>query len=398
MTPAARVAAAIECLDAILDGAPAERVLTRWARGHRFAGSKDRAAIRDHVFDALRCRRSFAALGGGETGRGLMLGALHAAGTPAETVFTGERHAPAAPSPAERAFRPPAMDALPETVRLDCPDWLAPELRASLGRDFAPVMAALRARAPVHLRVNLRRTGREAAARRLADEGITTRPHPLSPTALEVMAGARRVRGSGAFADGWIELQDAASQAVCDAIPVPGGARVLDLCAGGGGKTLALAGRARARFFAHDAAPRRMADLPARAARAGVEVERLDTVALATAAPFDLVVADVPCSGSGAWRRAPEGKWRLDAPALARLTATQDAILDHAAALTAQGGVLAYVTCSLLGVENGARVGAFLTRHPGWRQRLSRALTPLEGGDGFFVTLLTRDSQAVQPP
>jgi len=391
LTPAARVAAAIECLDAILAGAPAERVLTRWARGHRFAGARDRAAIRDHVFDALRCRRSFAALGGNETGRGLMLGALRAAGTAPETLFTGEGHAPPALDPAESAFRPPAMAALPETVRLDCPEWLAPDLRASLGSDFAPVMAALRARAPVHLRVNLRRSDPEAAARGLARERIETRPHPLSPTALEVTAGARRLRAGVCYAEGWIELQDAASQAVCDALPVADGGRVLDLCAGGGGKTLALAGRARARFFAHDAEPRRMADLPARAARAGVEVETLDDTALAEAAPFDLVLADVPCSGSGAWRRSPDGKWRLDAPALARLTATQDAILERAAALTAPGGVLAYVTCSLLTVENERRIAAFLSRVQGWQQRPGRRLTPLEGGDGFFLALLERE-------
>ncbi|WP_212523290.1 RsmB/NOP family class I SAM-dependent RNA methyltransferase [Actibacterium sp. MT2.3-13A] len=389
MTPAARIAAAIELLDAVLAGQPAEKALTTWARRSRFAGAKDRAAIRDHVFDALRCRRSCAALGGAESGRGLMLGALRAAGRDPAEVFTGAGHAPA-PLSADEAAPGVTLTDLPEEVALDCPDWLAPRLRASLGADFAPVLQALRQRAPVFLRVNLRRATVAEAQARLAGEGIATAPHPLSPTALEVLENARKVQGSAAFRDGLVELQDAASQAITDLLPLSDGLKVLDYCAGGGGKTLAMAGRAEARFFAHDANPQRLRDLPARAERAGVAVRLLPGADLEQEAPFGLVLCDVPCSGSGAWRRSPEGKWRLTAQELDRLTDTQAAILNRAADLVTPGGWLAYATCSLLDEENGARVSDFLDHRAGFALRTQRRLTPLDGGDGFFLAVMQR--------
>jgi 16S rRNA (cytosine967-C5)-methyltransferase len=384
VTPAARIAAAIDILDLWLADEPAERALTNWGRANRFAGSGDRAAVRDHVFDAIRCRRSFAALGGTETGRGLMLGALRAAGIDPATLFTGEGHAPPPLSEGEGAVPEVPEDPL---VRLDCPDWLAPRLRASLGADFAPVMALLRTRAPVHLRANVARATREEAARALAAEGIATVPHPLSPTALEVTANARRVKASRAFVEGLVELQDAASQAVADALlPLPSGARVLDFCAGGGGKALALAAQGVA-VAAHDADPRRMADLPARAARAGTRIDVLVPDHLG-ARRFDAVLVDAPCSGSGAWRRQPEAKWRLDAGALARLGAIQAAVLREAAGHVRPGGRLAYATCSLLDDENRAVVEDFLAGETRFVLQRERRLTPLDGGDGFYVALM----------
>ncbi|MGB8624456.1 MAG: RsmB/NOP family class I SAM-dependent RNA methyltransferase, partial [Paracoccaceae bacterium] len=206
MTPAARIAAAIQILDGVLAGAPAEKLLTTWGRQNRFAGSGDRAAIRDYVFDALRCRRSFAALGGGESGRGLMLGALRDAGRVPEAVFTGQGHAPAPLTPEERALSITRAE-LPEAVALDCPDWLVAPLRESLGADFAAVMEALRHRAPVFLRVNLRLGSVENAEKCLADEGIETARGPLSPTALRVLGHPRRVQQSDAFRQGLVEVQ-----------------------------------------------------------------------------------------------------------------------------------------------------------------------------------------------
>ena len=390
MTPAARIAAAIEILDRILAGAPAEQALTNWARASRFAGSGDRAAIRDHVFTALRCRRSHAALGGAETGRGLTLGQLRESGTDPATLFTGEGHAPA-PLTAEETAHLARPVALSGNVALDCPDWLAPLLSDSLGADFAPIMTALRQRAPVFLRVNAARASRDLARARLAEEGIATRPHPLAETALEVTANPRRVQGSAAYLGGLVELQDAASQAVVDLLPLAGRRRILDYCAGGGGKTLAMAAAApEAEIFAYDAEPRRMADLPARAARAGAAVTRFGTPDLATAAPFDLVLCDVPCSGSGAWRRAPEGKWRLTPERLAELTAIQARILADAARLVAPGGALVYVTCSMIAAENIAQIEYFGQHSLEFERGMSRALTPLDGGDGFFLASFTR--------
>ncbi|NCM98233.1 MAG: RsmB/NOP family class I SAM-dependent RNA methyltransferase, partial [Rhodobacterales bacterium] len=146
------------------------------------------------------------------------------------------------------------------------------------------------------------------------------------------------------------------------------------------------------RLFAHDSEPRRMGDLPARAARAGVQVRLTDTATARRNAPYDLVLVDAPCSGSGSWRRAPEGKWALDADRLTALGATQAAILDAVAPLVAPGGRLAYVTCSLLDAENGAQIAAFLARSGGWQSLSRRRLTPLDGGDGFFLAILGRNT------
>jgi 16S rRNA (cytosine967-C5)-methyltransferase len=386
VTPAARIAAAIELLDDWLAGAPAEKLLTTWGRTHRFAGSKDRAAIRDHVWEAIRCRRSFAALGGAETGRGLMIGALRAAGQDPADVFTGEGYAP--PPLAQGEGDAPVRADLLEEVRLDCPDWLAPDLRASLGPEFAPVMTALRQRAPVFLRVNTARASLTAAQAAFAVEGIETRPHALAPAALEATAGARRIQGSAAYRDGLVELQDAASQAVVATLGVRPGMRVLDYCAGGGGKTLALAADG-AEVVAHDVDPGRMRDLPARAKRARVHPRILSGTAVADAGPYELVFADAPCSGSGAWRRAPEGKWRLTRERLDELIAIQACILDEIADFVAPGGRLAYATCSLLEAENGAQIAGFLDRTPGWRLDSERRFTPLGGGDGFYVAVMS---------
>lgn len=386
MTPEARIATAAEILDQVLAGEPAEKALTGWARRSRFAGSKDRAAIRDHVFDALRCKRSFAAIGGAMTGRGLMIGLLRAEGRDPDEVFTGQGHAPAALSEDERA----AGHAPSEAEAADLPDWVLPDFTASLGDGWQQVADTLRTRAPVMLRVNARKTTREDVLPLLAADGVIAQPVEVSPTALLVVEGARRIGGAAAYLNGLVELQDGASQAVVDRLPLADGQRVLDYCAGGGGKTLAMAGRVRADFYAHDANPRRLKDLPDRAERAGAPVKLLETGMLSARGPFDLVLCDAPCSGSGAWRRSPEGKWALTDPSLAQLNRVQDEILDNAQALVAAGGVLAYATCSVFQRENQDRVAAFVARHPDWRVLWQKSWTPGPEGDGFFAACLTR--------
>lgn len=388
MTPAARLAAAIAILDQLREGAPAERALTNWGRASRFAGSGDRAAVRDHVFDVLRCRGSFAALGGGESGRALVLGLARAQGLDIAALFTGEGHAPAPLSEEEAARLAQPLPDEGALADLDWPDWLRPQLQADLGAAYAAVSARMRARAPVFLRVNLARGDRAAAQAALALEGIATRPHPLAETALEVTGGARRIQASAAYRDGLVELQDAASQAAIAQVPVAAGMRVLDYCAGGGGKALALAARApKARIEAHDIDPGRMRDIPVRAARAGA---RISTVAPGRLGrDYDLVLVDAPCSGSGTWRRTPEAKWRLTPDRLAELCTLQAQILRAAAARVAPGGRLLYMTCSLLDAENAAQVEAFV-RGTGWQVAEQRRFTPLDGGDGFFAAQLER--------
>ena len=385
MIPAARVAAAIEILDEILAGQPAEKALTNWGRRSRFAGAKDRAAIRDHVFDALRCRRSFAALGGSETGRGLMIGELRAANKDLSEIFSGVDHAPAAISAAEQAaWREPDVGA----EALDMPDWLYELLTQQMGKDQAEATCgALRRRAPVWLRVALRRGSREDAAAMLLDEGILTRPHPDVKTALEVTENARKVQNSSAYTGGFVELQDASSQAAVLALPDPAGsASALDYCAGGGGKSLALADIGYA-VDAHDIAPARMKDIPERAARAGVEINVRNGLQ-PIAEEYDLVFVDAPCSGSGTWRRTPEAKWTLTPERLDELCEIQQDVLGKAAKLVRPGGYLAYATCSILRIENEDQIAAFVAGNQRFESARSHAFLPGPLGDGFFLNLL----------
>ena len=383
MTPAARAAAAIGVLDRWLGGTPAEQALTNWGRASRYAGSGDRQAVRDIVFGAIRCRRSFAQRGGAETGRGLVLGEMRERGEDPAAVFTGNGHAPAALDRAEAADPGPAAG----LAALDCPDWLGPVLQASLGADFIPVMRALRHRAPVFLRLNGARIDRDGAIARLSAEGILALPHALADTALLVQEGARKIHTSQCFAEGLVELQDAASQAVVQALPVTPGMAVLDCCAGGGGKALALAARG-ARVTAHDADAGRMRDLAPRAARAGADIAIIAPGMAVARHP--LVLVDAPCSGSGSWRRAPEGKWALTPARLTDLIVLQARILQQAAGLVTVGGILAYATCSMIEAENRAQVQAFLARTPGWTLRQEHRFTPLQEGDGFYLAQLER--------
>jgi len=389
MTPAARISAAIDVLDQVFAGNPAEKSLTNWARRSRFAGSGDRAAVRDHVYDALRNRRSYTALGGAETGRGAMIGALRASDLDPDLMFSGEGYAPSRLSPEERTTGSDISD-LPELVSLDCPEWLAPLMRDSLGKAFASVCNALKLRAPVFLRVNLRNTSQVDALNVLSNDGIAAKPHPLSDTALEVTENQRKISSSTAFRDGLVELQDAGSQHIMDQIPIAAGQRILDFCAGGGGKTLAMAAREKCIFFAHDVDPSRMSDLPARAKRAGVRVRVLSSDDVPDAAPFDLVLCDVPCSGSGAWRRTPDAKWNLTKDRLDDLVWIQEEILRKAATYTHQEGTLAYATCSLLNEENGDQINRFLETNADWYLVRETKLTPLEGCDGFYLAILKR--------
>ncbi len=273
-------------------------------------------------------------------------------------------------------------------MRLDYPDFLDAELRDSLGAGFEAVLRAMQARAPVDLRVNTLKTNADAATVVLARDGVQVERHPLAKAALRVLENPRLVSASRAYTQGMVELQDASSQLVAETAGAAPGMTVLDFCAGGGGKTLALAAALQrsGRLLAWDANPRRMADLPDRARRAGAEVRILGDAEMAALKPVaDLVLVDAPCSGTGAWRRKPEGKWRLTPAGLAAFAPLQDSILDAAARKVRPGGLLVYATCSLLARENEARALAFAARHPRWQPEGERRLSPLDGGDGFFI-------------
>jgi 16S rRNA (cytosine967-C5)-methyltransferase len=377
-------------LEAALAGpAPVDRVLADWGRSHRFAGSGDRAAIADRVYRCLRRLRSLGwrlvPAGSGPV-RAAVIGSVLDDGADPAALFGSGPHAPPALTAAERTAlsAPPAP--MPDPVALDYPDWLDGPLRESLGADFVPAMRALRERAPVDMRVNTLRSSVAAARAALAADGVPAEPLPGFPTALRAPPGSPVAR-SRAYAEGAVELQDAASQAAAALAAARPGETVLDFCAGGGGKTLALAAamQGRGRLIAHDRDARRLRDLPARAARAGAAVEIVPTEGLASlAGTCDLVFVDAPCSGSGSWRRDPGGKWRLTPERLAALTGIQAAILADAARCLRPGGRLAYATCSVLDAEN--RQGA---RHFGRPPSASLRLTPAAGTDGFFCGVWT---------
>lgn len=388
MTPGARISAAISIIDVIFAGQAAEQTLTHWARRNRYAGSSDRAAIRDMVFEVLRCRKSFAALGGAETGRGVMIGSLRARGVEPDSLFSGEGYAPLPLTPLETGREPTYEE------KLDLPQWLINRFEQSLGDDAERVALALRERAPVFLRVNTIKTNVAEAVALLQKEEITAIPHSLALNALCVTKGAKRIKNSQCYQKGYVELQDVSSQAVVEALLLKPGMKVLDLCAGGGGKTLAIAAYVQEPIYAYDAIARRMSDLPARAKRAGANV--VITQNPQEHGPYDLVFVDAPCSGSGAWRRDPEGKWRLSQEMLANIINEQSQILHHASHLLRpssyenKGGVIAYVTCSLLKEENDDQVETFLNNHSQFMCQKTMQLTPLLGGDGFFLACLSR--------
>lgn len=388
MTPAARHAAAIDILDRWRDGQAVEAALTSWSRASRYAGSKDREAVRDIVFRALRQWRSASGLGGGLSGRSLVLGMARADGNAPEG-WTGEKYTPVPLSDDERALFDAPMPDLARAERLDCPDWLLPRFEAALGDKTDASLALMRDRAPAFARVNLAKTTVAHAIDDLAAEMITAVPHPLARTALELTENPRRLRNAEAYLEGYVELQDVASQAITlDFMrQIPQGATVLDYCAGGGGKALALAALGVS-VTAHDVAPARMRDLPVRAARAGAKIEVLSGT---PTGDWQAILADAPCSGSGSWRRTPEAKWAFSPERLTELMALQDQILADCAALTAPSGVLGYATCSILREENEERVKAFLLANPGWRSVFQRRLGPLDGGDGFFLAVLQRE-------
>ena len=386
MTPAARVAAAIEILDHWRAGTPVEKALTNWARRSRFAGSKDRAAIRDHVFDALRRARSTEALGGA-SGRGMMIGLLRQQAQDLDAIFNGAGHAPEPLTKGENS--PPTMTSN-QAERVDCQDWQLVLLSASVGPEKAQdIFSAQRERAPIFLRVNAQKTTLVNAQQSLSGDQIETRPHSDVQNALEVLTNARRIQISKAYSDGLVELQDASSQAAIERLGTVTGLRVLDYCAGGGGKSLALAALG-AKVTAHDIDAKRMKDIPARAARAGVRIDVASSPNKVAA--YDLVFVDAPCSGSGTYRRTPEAKWSLTPDRLSELCLTQERVLNQSRQFACTNGRIAYATCSVFSEENQKIVQNFLEQNPEWVLLDEMRRFPSNTGDGFYLAIMEKQS------
>lgn len=430
MTPAARIAAAIELLDLVLSAdRPADAVANEFFRARRFIGSTDRRAVSERAWGVLRGYRRLSwrlhHADGRLSARLLVAAMLKLEGQAIQALvetFSGARFTPAPLSADElRALRRieghglnhPGM---PEAVRLEVPDWILPRLQARFGHALPAELAALAEPAPLDLRVNLLKGTREEALAALAAEGWEAAPTPLSPWGMRII-GRRPVTSGPAFQSGLVEIQDEGSQLVAALAEAAPGMRVADWCAGAGGKTLALAMTMdnRGHIVACDVSGPRLESAVRRLRRAGVHnVERhlfetADKWAKRRARSFDRVLVDAPCTGTGTWRRNPDARLRLAEQDLLELLPKQAAILDAAQGTVRVGGRLVYATCSLLPEENEAQVTSFLARHPGFRQvPLAQAmsllpglpmtgewlaLTPAQHGtDGFFAAVLERVS------
>ncbi len=422
MTPAGQIAAAIELLAAIdaTPARPADGIANDYFRARRFIGSSDRRAISDRVWRIFRTHRRLVWwLADKQTPRLLVAASLLLDGggmVDVETTFTGGRFGPAPLAPSEqlalRRLQGRALNhaSMPDAVRLEMPDWLLPLLSPRL--DTAELMALLEP-APLDLRVNLLKATREEAAAALAAEGLEATATPFSPWGLRI-EGRRQVTTGPAFRAGLIEIQDEGSQLVAALTGARPGLRIADLCAGAGGKTLALAMmmQNRGQLVACDVSAARLDAAVRRLRRAGVHnverhlIEAGDKWSKRRAGTFDRVLVDAPCTGTGTWRRNPDARLRLTEADLAELLPKQAPILDQAATLVRIAGRLVYATCSLLSEENEDQVTAFLTRHPGFALvPLARAweggappnpgdflsLTPARHGtDGFFAAVIER--------
>jgi 16S rRNA (cytosine967-C5)-methyltransferase len=391
MTPAARLQAAIEVLDAVItsvreNGPPADTIVTRYFKHRRYAGSKDRRAVRELVFRAIRRTAERP-----ECGRVAVLGL--AEDEPALLELFGQ---PRGPEPAAEAEMGTVLEA--GTI----PAWLLPALSPLVTRDEWP---ALLERAPLDLRVNVSKVSRDE----LIEQFPEATPTRLSPAGIRLPPDSR-IDDHPAFQSGLVEVQDEGSQLIALACEPKDPERLLDLCAGAGGKSLALAAAApNATILATDSNRARLSKLVPRAERAGAnietrllnppkEIEKLsDWYGRA-----DLVLVDASCSGSGTWRRNPEGRWRLAPERLDRLVAVQERLLDIGAELVRPGGRLVYAVCSLLSREGAVQIDRFLQRHSSWISEepsipagradgAGRLLTPgHDGTDGFFVARLRR--------
>lgn len=393
MNPAARLQAAIDLLDRITaaardQGGSADTIIARWFAERRYAGSKDRQAIRELVYDAIRMLGERP-----ESGRAAMLALVERRPELAE-LFDGSPYGPAPILPGEPVAEAGVL-----------PRWLADAFAAS-GLD-ADEQAALLERAPLDLRVN---TLKADPAVIQAEIGGAV-PLPCLPAGLRIPSDSP-VEQLPAYKDGQFEVQDAGSQFVSLAAGVERGQHVIDLCAGGGGKTLALAAAManHGSILACDIDRPRLSRLMPRAERAGVgivETRLLNPNQEANmladqAGRADVVLVDAPCSGTGTWRRNPEARWRLNPQRLDRYVGMQAALLDIAADLVRPGGVLVHVVCSLLDAEGAGQAEAFLARHPGWEAEplalgagsprgAGLRFTPLrDSTDGFFVARMRR--------
>jgi 16S rRNA (cytosine967-C5)-methyltransferase len=429
MQPGARLQAAIDVLGEIeARGRAASVALADWGRVHRFAGSADRAWIGNLVYDSLRRKQSLLYPMGESTPRALALSALRRSwDMPAADIAalcTGEHFSPGPlKSDEERGLAAADLSGAPPWVQGDYPEWLHESFSQAFGAEAVAEVEALASRAPIDLRVNALKAAREKVLKALARYDAAETPYsPLGVRLPPREGGARspNIEADPAHGRGWFEVQDEGSQIAALITGAAPRMQIADICAGAGGKTLAMAAQMQntGQIYAYDADPVRFRPIFERLKRAGARnVQTLppgqDGALDALEGRMDLVLIDAPCSGTGVWRRRPDAKWRLTPAQLAARLSTQRGLLLRAAPLVKPGGTLAYVTCSLLPEENCRQIETFLESHPEFvaldldpcaASALSRPLqrrlppqspglllTPAQHGtDGFYIALLRR--------
>jgi 16S rRNA (cytosine967-C5)-methyltransferase len=426
MKPGARIKAAVEILeDIIVRHRPVALALAEWAKSHRFAGSGDRNAIGGLVYDAMRRRASIAWSMRADTPRALAIGAASTAlGLDLKSVADacdGSEWSPESLNETELDGLTRGLSSAPAHIQADVPEWLWPAFERVFGDRAVAEGQAMARRAPADLRVNTLKATREKVMKALASFGpVETALSPIGVRIAPPVGTARtpNLTAEAAFQAGWFEIQDEGSQVAALLSGAGPRLQVLDLCAGGGGKTLAMAARMQnsGQIYAYDEDRMRLKPIFERVKRAGVRNVQIlragDRNALQSLGPrFDVVLIDAPCTGTGTWRRRPDAKWRLKPESLEGRIADQRAVLDMGADLVRPGGRLVYVTCSILPAENADQIEAFLARVPRfskiawrdvWREKIgteppqsagqdhhSLILSPgLHGTDGFFISIL----------
>ncbi|WP_417790238.1 RsmB/NOP family class I SAM-dependent RNA methyltransferase [Terasakiella pusilla] len=426
MKPSARLQSAIEILDAVFDGKrPADALIGDYFKARRFAGSKDRRAITDRVYRILRARAKLGWMAEqveiSSSPRILVLIYCIVQGEEVESLFDGDQYAPAALKGRELEVlaQLAALDiaTAPDHIRLEYPEWLDADLRSSLGNDFEDVLTALNEEAPLDLRINALHPDADQAQGELAKQQIETDQGSYSPLCLRTRKKVK-LGGIQAYKDGLVDVQDEGSQLIALLSEAEGAELVMDFCAGGGGKTLALAAEMKnqGHLYALDISSTRLYKMKRRLERAGVENVLLNPIKN-EADPWlkqfelrvDRLLIDAPCSGLGAWRRNPESRWKITSELLEDMISRQERILKSAAALIQPGGRLIYATCSLLKRENEDQIAKFLKENDNfviksvqevWDNRLGTPC-PFDGdfmimrpdlhhSDGFFCAILER--------
>ena len=400
MQDISRAAAAINILDDYLKGYPLEKVLKQWFKINRFAGSNDRRNIRDLVFDILRKRLilyyPFQINEYVENGRILVLSYL----------FLYKKGSFSLEDIKENKYLSPPINSneliilnninrlvkkAPKNISLNYPEFLEEKLSQSLGNNFNAIMELFLQRAPVYLRINQNKINLKEAKIKLENQGIFSEICPSSNYALKVISGEKFIKDSSLYQLGEVELQDLSSQLTTELVQISSGKKILDFCAGSGGKALAIASRLRNKvdIFAYDLNNLKYKNLIYRTNKAGANITIIDSKQLIKYKNFfDIVFVDAPCSGTGTWRRDPKIKWELNDQKLSVLTKNQYSIVKQACSYLKNGGFLIYVVCSLLEDEGDLIIRKYLLHHKNYSKVKSGIFHPINASDGFYFSVL----------